>query len=109
MSQLTPSSGFSLISGIAVLENPQQQMDSPKTLFFNAHIFCPINSLKNNLDIKNEVDQDKKSEMATLALLHNFNSQDLIFNNVDVYFITANVSFTFPYSVKCIFTWIIGC
>ena len=30
--------------------------------------------------------------------LRYFNSQDLIFNNVDAYFITENVSFTFPYS-----------
>ena len=30
--------------------------------------------------------------------LRYFNSQDLIFNNFDAYFITANVSFTFPYS-----------
>ena len=108
MSQLTPPSGFSSISGIAVLENPRQTKDSPKTLFFDAHLFCPVDGLENNSDIENEVDQDKKSEKGTLASLRYFNSRDLIFDNVGAYFITANVSFTFPYSVKCIFICIIG-
>jgi hypothetical protein len=94
-SQLTPPSGSSSISGIAVLENPRQQKDSPKTLFFDAHIFCPVDGLENNSDIEIKVDQHKKSEKGILASLRYFNSQDLIFNDVDAYFITANVSFTF--------------
>jgi hypothetical protein len=94
-SQLTPPSGSSSISGIAVLENPRQQKDSPKTLFFDAHLFCPVDGLENNSDIETKVDQHKKSKKGILASLRYFNSQDLIFDDVDAYFITANVSFTF--------------
>ena len=99
-SQLTPPSGSSSISGIAVLENPWQQKDSPKTLFFDAHLFCPVDGLENNLDIENEGDQDKKTRKGILASLHYFNSWDLIFNNVDTYFITANVSSIFSLLTK---------
>jgi hypothetical protein len=98
-SQLTPPSGSSSISGIAVLENPRQQKDSPKTLFFDAHLFCPVDGLENNSDIENKVDQHKKSKKGILASLRYFNSQDLIFDDVDAYFITANVSFTSGFSL----------
>ena len=94
-SQLTPPSGSSSISGIAVLENPRQQKDSPKTSFFDAHLFCPVDSLENNSDIENEGDQDKKTMKGILASLRYFNSRDLIFNDVDAYLITANMSFIF--------------
>ena len=94
-SQLTPPSGSSSFSGIAVLENPRQQKDSPKTLFFNTHLFCPVDGLENNLDIENEGDQDKKTMKGILASLRYFNSRDIIFNDVDAYFITANMSFIF--------------
>ena len=99
-SQLIPPSGSSSISGIAVLENPRQQKDGPKTLFFNAHLFCPVNGLENNSDIENEGDQNKKTRKGILALLHYFNSRDLIFDDVDAYFITANVSFIFSLLTK---------
>ena len=66
-SQLTPPSGSSSISGIAVLENPRQQKDSPKALLFDAHYFCPVDSLENNSDIENKSDQDKKTRKGILA------------------------------------------
>ena len=44
-SQLIPPPGSVSISGIAVLENPRQQNGSQKTLFFDAHVFCPVNAL----------------------------------------------------------------
>ncbi|EDR07524.1 uncharacterized protein LACBIDRAFT_327835 [Laccaria bicolor S238N-H82] len=48
-------------------------------------------SIENDTGIKDEVDQYKKTKKGILASLRYLNSQDLIFNNVDAYFITANV------------------
>jgi len=92
-SQVTPS-GSASISGIAVLENPRQQNDSPKTLLFDAHLFCPVNTaLKIDADNEDEDDGGKKSHTpGILASLRYFNSQDLSFDEVDAYFITANAS-----------------
>ena len=95
-SQLVPSSGSALISGIAVLENPHQQNESPKTLLFNAHVFCPVNALEGDPEDPNDEDKNRNLQKpGILASLHYFNSQDLSFNNVDAYFITANVCFMF--------------
>lgn len=95
-SQLTPS-GSASISGIAVLENPRQQNDSPKTLLFDAHLFCPVKaSLKIDADNEDEDDGRKNSDTAgILASLRYFNSRDFSFDQVGAYFITANVSLYF--------------
>jgi len=94
-SQLTPPSGSASISGIAVLENPRQPNlnESPKTLLFDAHLFCPVSaSVEGDPEDANEEDANKPGILASLRY---FNSRDLSFNNVDAYFITANVSFMF--------------
>lgn len=108
-SQLTPPSGSASISGIAVLENPRQQNESPKTLLFDAHLFCPVNvSLEGDPEDPNEEDKGKNLQKpGILASLRYFNSQDLSFEDVDAYFITANVCFMFYVSsifLKCIIT-----
>jgi hypothetical protein len=93
-SQVTPS-GSASVSGIAVLENPRQQNESPKTLLFDAHLFCPVNTaLKIDADNEIEDDEDKKTHTpGVLASLRYFNSRDLQFDEVEAYFITANVCF----------------
>ena len=93
-SQVTPS-GSASVSGIAVLENPRQQNESPKTPLFDTHLFCPVNTtLKINADNEIEDDEGKKSHTpGILASLHYFNSRDLHFDEVEAYFITANVCF----------------
>jgi hypothetical protein len=95
-SQLIPPSGSASISGIAVLENPRQQNESPRTLLFDAHVFCPVNALEGDSEDPNDEDKNKNSRKpGILASLRYFNSQDLSFDNVDAYFITANVRFKF--------------
>jgi len=94
-SQVTPS-GSASVSGIAVLENPWQQNESPKTLLFDAHLFCPVNTTALKIDADNEIEEDEGKKSHTpgiLASLRYFNSRDLHFDEVEAYFITANVRF----------------
>jgi hypothetical protein len=97
-SQLTPPFGSASISGIAVLENPRQSNESPKTLLFDAHLFCPVNAILEgdaNEEGANEDANKNLQKPGILASLRYFNSRELSFDNVDAYFITANVSFMF--------------
>ena len=105
-SQLIPPSSSASISGIAILENPRQPNESPKTLLFDAHLFCPVNaSLEGDPEVANEEGANKNlQKLGILASLCYFNSWDLSFDNVDTYFITANVSFMFHFCLKCILT-----
>jgi len=82
-------SGSCSISGIAVLENPRQQHDSPRTLLFDAHLFCSVENL-DNLD-NSCGDAELEGKKGILASLRYFNNRDLSFDDVDAYFITANV------------------
>lgn len=47
-----------------------------------------------------KVTKTKKTRKGILASLRYFNSQDLIFDDVDAYFITANASFIFSLLTK---------
>jgi len=93
-SQLGLPSGSCSISGVAVLENPRQQPDSPKTLLFDAHIFCSVDKLNSSNDASES--EDAEGQKGVLAALRYFNSRSLSFDDVGAYFITANVSCCLP-------------
>lgn len=100
--QLSLPSGSCLISGVAVLENPRQQPNSPKTLLFDAHIFCSVDNPNNHNNTSEDATEGKKG---VLAVLHYFNNCNLSFDDVDAYFITANVSCCFPHPIFTVLPW----
>ena len=65
-SQLGLPSGSCSISGVAVLENPQQQPDSPKTLLFDTYIFCLVDKLNNSNNASKS--EDAEGQKGVLAI-----------------------------------------